>query len=86
MPSDRGPQFTSQLWKSITQLLGTRLHCTTAYNPQPNGLVEKFHRHLKSALRARLTGPNWTQELPWVLLGIHTAPREDYRMFLKGLK
>ena len=24
-----------------------------------------------------LTGPNWTRELPWVLLGIRTVPRED---------
>ena len=58
--SDRGPQFTSQLWSSLAQLLGTQLHRTTAYHPQSNGLVERFHRHLKSALRARLTGPNWT--------------------------
>ena len=39
--------------------------------------MERFHRHLKSALRARLTGPNWIDELPWVLLGIRTAPKED---------
>ena len=78
MSSDRGPQFTSQLWTAIAQLLGTRLHHTTAYHPQSNGLVERFHRHLKSALRARLVGPNWTQELPWVLLGIRTAPKEDF--------
>ena len=77
MSSDRGPQFTSQLWTAIAQLLGTQLHHTTAYHPQSNGLVERFHRHLKSALRARLTSPSWTQELPWVLLGIRTAPKED---------
>ena len=77
MSSDRGTQFTSQLWASIAQLLGTQLHHTTAYHPQANGLVERFHRYLKSALRARLTGPNWTQELPWVLLGVRTAPKED---------
>ena len=77
MSSDRGPQFTSQLWKSITQLLGTQLHHTTAYHPQSNGLVERFHRHLESALRACLTGPNWTQELPRMLLGIRTVPGED---------
>ena len=41
--------------------------------------MERFHRHLKSALRTRLTGPNWIDELPWVLLGIHTAPKEDLR-------
>ena len=26
---------------------------------------------------ARLTGPNWVAELPWVLLGIRTAAKED---------
>ena len=48
-------------------MLGTQVHHTTAYYPQSNGLVERFRRHLKSALRARRTGPNWTQELPWVV-------------------
>ena len=75
--TDRGTQFTSQLWSSISQSLGTRLHHTTAYHPQSNGLVERFHRHLKSALRARLSSPSWTKDLPWVLLGIRTAPKED---------
>ena len=51
---------------------------TTSYR-QANGLVERFHRHLKSALRVRLTGPNWIDELPWVLLGIRTVPKEDLR-------
>ena len=77
MTSDRGSQFTSQLWTSIAQLLGIQLHHTTAYHPQSNGLVERFHRHLKSSLRARLTGPNWTTDLPWVLLGIRTTLKED---------
>jgi cleavage and polyadenylation specificity factor subunit 1 len=77
MSSDRGSQFTSELWTSLTKLLGVR-HCrTTAYHPQSNGLVERFHRHLKAALRARLQGPNWMDELPWILLGIRTAPKED---------
>ena len=77
MTSDRGSQFTSQLWTAIAQLLGIQLHHTTAYHPQSNGLVERFHRHLKASLRARLTGPNWTADLPWVLLGIRSAPKED---------
>ena len=77
LSSDRGSQFTSDLWSSIARLLGTALHHTTAYHPQANGLVERFHRHLKQALRARLIGPHWSDELPWVLLGIRTAPKED---------
>jgi cleavage and polyadenylation specificity factor subunit 1 len=75
--SDRGPQFTSSLWSSLAELLGIKLHHTTAYHPQANGLVERFHRHLKSSLRARLTGPGWADELPWALLGIRTAPKDD---------
>jgi len=75
--SDRGAQFTSELWKEVARLLGTTLHHTTSFHPQANGLVERFHRHMKSALRARLNGPNWMDELPWVMLGIRTAPKED---------
>ena len=77
LTSDRGSQFTSELWATLSQLNGTRLHRTTAYHPQSNGIVERFYRHLKSALMARLTGPDWIDELPWVLLGIRTVPKED---------
>ena len=75
--SDRGPQFTASLWTHIATYLGIDLHRTAAYHPQANGLIERFHRHLKSALRTRLTGQNWLFELPWALLGIRTAPKED---------
>ncbi|GFO09449.1 Pol polyprotein [Plakobranchus ocellatus] len=76
--SDRGSQFTSTLWNEIAHQLGVQLHRTTAYHPQSNGLVERFHRTLKAALKARLQGPNWADELPWVLLGLRTAPKEDF--------
>ncbi|KAK3892978.1 hypothetical protein Pcinc_003157 [Petrolisthes cinctipes] len=75
--SDRGAQFTSGLWSAMAQLLGCNLHFTTSYHPQANGIVERFHRHMKTALKARLNGPDWMDELPWVLLGIRTAPKED---------
>ncbi len=40
-------------------------------------MVERAHRQLKDALRARLTGSAWPQHLPWVLLGVRAAPKED---------
>lgn len=75
--SDRGTQFTSELWDNVTRHLGISLHRTTAYHPQANGLVERFHRHLKTALTAKLSKTTWVEELPWVLLGIRTVPKED---------
>ena len=79
LTSDRGSQFTSKLWSAVTKLLGIKLHHTTAYHPQANGLVERFHRHLKPSLRARLSCPNWLDALLWVLLDIRTAPKDDLR-------
>jgi IS30 family transposase len=51
--SDRGPQFTSALWTALCALLDIRHSPTTAYHPQSNGLVERLHRRLKDALKAR---------------------------------
>jgi transposase InsO family protein len=76
LTSDRGTQFASATWASFCSKLGTRHVMTTAYHPQANGLVERTHRQLKDALRAREAGADWPTHLPWVLLGLRTAPKE----------
>ena len=75
--SDRGPQFTSDIWRALAESLGAKIHHTTAYHPQANGMVERFHQSLKAALCARLTTPAWMDDLPWVLLGLRTMPKQD---------
>jgi hypothetical protein len=40
-------------------------------------LVERTHRQIKDALRARLAGNRWPEHLPWVLFGLRAAPKED---------
>ena len=75
--SDRGPAFLSELWASLAQLMGTTLHSTTAYNPAANGMVERSHRSLKASLMARCKDEHWKSQLPWVLLGLRTAPKSD---------
>lgn len=75
--SDRGPQFVSELWSAMAGSLGVQVHRTTAYHPQANGLCERFHRSLKAALRAALSDGNWIDRLPWVLLGLRSAPKDE---------
>ena len=59
MTSDSGSVFTSDIWSSLVKLLGVNLHYTTAYHPQANGMVERFHRTLKASLTARCSGNDW---------------------------
>jgi transposase InsO family protein len=75
--SDRGPQFTSAVWKAVCLLLNINHHSTTAFHPQSNGMVERWHRRLKDSLRARAAGPDWASHLPWVLLVLRAAPHDD---------
>ena len=73
--SDRGSQFTSNLWKSMATSLGVDMKHTTSYNPEANGMVERFHRTLKAALMATCKNGEWNLRLPWVLLGLRTTPK-----------
>jgi hypothetical protein len=74
--TDRGTQFESDLFQCLSKLAGFEHKRTTAYHPACNGLVERFHRQLKAAIVCH-ANEKWTESLPWVLLGIRTAFKED---------
>ena len=75
--TDRGTQFESSLFENLTNLLGATRLRTTAYHPQANGIVERFHRHLKSALKYQESQTNWHDALPLILLSIRTTVEAD---------
>jgi hypothetical protein len=68
--SDRGPQFTSNLWFKLCEMLHISHKLTTAYHPESNAAVERLHRSLKDALRARAATATWSEESPFVLFGL----------------
>ncbi|MBW0550813.1 hypothetical protein O181_090528 [Austropuccinia psidii MF-1] len=49
--SDRDPKFTSELWKNLHKLFGTKLSFSTAYNPQTDGLAERMIQTLEDMVR-----------------------------------
>ncbi|CAK6981241.1 uncharacterized protein LOC108874699, partial [Scomber scombrus] len=69
--SDRGPQFTSQVWRGFCQALGVRTSLTSGYHPQSNGQTERANQSLESSLRCSGQLPG-TSEL---LIGIVPLPR-----------
>lgn len=75
--TDQGRQFESDLFNALMKRFGITRIRTTAYHPQANGQVERWHRTLKAALMARGTTTQWTEELPTVLLGLRTALRKE---------
>jgi hypothetical protein len=50
---------------------------TTAYHPESKGAVERLHCCLKDALHACAAAATWSEELPFVLLGLRAQQRED---------
>ncbi|XP_017780487.1 PREDICTED: uncharacterized protein LOC108565493 [Nicrophorus vespilloides] len=74
--TDQSRQFESSLFEHLCVLAGATHLRTTAYRPQANEMVERFHRQLKAAIKC-YDNARWTETLPTVLLDIRTAWRED---------
>jgi cleavage and polyadenylation specificity factor subunit 1 len=75
--TDWGTQFVSAMWQCMAMKLGFRNVTTTSYHLKANGMVERFHQQLKESLCARQCGTAWLEHLPWTLLGLQAAPKDD---------
>ena len=74
LSTDRGPQFESELFSELSKALGFVRLRTTAYHPQSNGKIERYHRTLKAALIA--SGLPWTNALPVVTFAHRITPND----------
>lgn len=76
--SDRGSNFTSKLFKNCLKLLRVKQLLTTAFRPQTNGSLERFHRPLKDFLKAFVNDSqsNWDKLCPMAQFVHNSTPSE----------
>lgn len=65
---DRDPTFTSNFWRELFRLQGTKFNFSSAYHPQTDGQTKVVNHTLEMYLRC-VTGDkpkDWVKWLPWV--------------------
>ena len=79
--SDRGPQFTANNWRELWRLIGAKLNCSSAYQPQTQGVVERMNAVVGQTLRCLLHNMNemktWEILLPTVEIVINSLPNSS---------
>lgn len=81
--TDRGGQFTGELFQSVMRELGISHKTTSPHAPFSNGIVENAHKTLLNALRSCLLDGKgnghlqWINILPFVLMCLRTAPLNE---------
>lgn len=73
---DLGRQFESTLFQELSIIFAFKYLRTTANHPQANGMVERWHRTLKAAIKC--SDPiNWSTTLHLILLELRTTITDD---------
>jgi transposase InsO family protein len=80
--SDRGPQFTTHLWRSFQEDLGTRLDLSTAFHPQTDDQSERTIQILEDMLRACVLDlwGSWDQYLPLMEFATNNSYQSSIQM------
>ncbi len=70
--SDQGSNFMSKQFSKALRQLRVDHNISSAYHPQSQGVLERFHQALKSLLRSYCVelDADWEEGLPWMLLAI----------------
>ncbi|KAK7166228.1 hypothetical protein R3I93_006107 [Phoxinus phoxinus] len=76
--TDQGSNFLSRVFRTSLKALGVSHVVSSAYHPESQGALERWHQTLKSALRKYCieTGNEWDDGVPLVLFAVREA-RQD---------
>uniref|UniRef100_A0A8K9UY14 Gypsy retrotransposon integrase-like protein 1 n=1 Tax=Oncorhynchus mykiss TaxID=8022 RepID=A0A8K9UY14_ONCMY len=65
--SDRGPQFTSRVWRAFMEHLGISVSLTSGFHPESKGHVERVNQDVGRILRSHCQDRlgEWVAFVPW---------------------
>lgn len=77
--SDQGTHFKSKLFKQVLQTLKVKHVVSSAYHPESQGALERWHQTLKCMLRKYCleTKKMWDEGIPFVLFAAREAVQES---------
>ena len=67
LQSDQGSNFMSPVFQQVMHELGIQQRNSSAYHPQSEGAIERFHQSMKYMLNCHDNGNDWDEGLPFVL-------------------
>lgn len=79
LQTDQGTNFLSKLFAKVLQTLSISHNVSSAYHPESQGALERWHQTLKSMLRKYCmdTQKDWDEGVPLVLFAIRETVQES---------
>ena len=77
--SDRGTNFTSNLFQKVMKSLGVTHNFSAIYHPESQGVLERYHQTLKEVLTKYCIEheQDWDEGLPFILFAIRNITQES---------
>ncbi|CAI5691564.1 unnamed protein product [Oreochromis niloticus] len=77
--TDQGTNFMSKIFAQVMTELGVTHHTSSAYHPESQGALERFHQTLKNMLRKFCTESSreWDEGLPLLLFAVRETCQES---------
>lgn len=78
--SDQGTNFLSCVFKQVLKTLGIEHRVSSAYNPESQGALERWHQTFKSVLGKYCLeggGSSWDEGVPFALFALREAVQES---------
>ena len=77
--TDQGSNFMSKIFKQLSSVLGIKHICSSAYHPESQGALERYHQSLKAMLRTYCDAnkQDWSTGVPLLLFATRESTQDS---------